>query len=257
MKNYYETIFKKLLDKNCIESINNISWPSEKLNVIKFNDDFNENIDGLVFPDGINTINFGNSFNQPIDNIQFPKFLRNVYFGNNFNKKIDVLADCHYLNLLHLGNSFNQHIENLKLSDEVENIYIGHTFNKSIENFYIPKNLKYLEIGNSFDQDINNLKFTYNLDSLTLGKSFNKSLKNITINTHTYLILKKANLNTINNLPDNLKYLIIENLNYPLLNLPEALVFLEVMDFYYDLHINSKIPCNCILKVTSKRHYDK
>ena len=56
---------------------------------IVIDDNFNENIDDITFPEKMSSIHFWNYFNQSIKKIIFPSSLKSISFGTGFNQSTD------------------------------------------------------------------------------------------------------------------------------------------------------------------------
>lgn len=80
-----------------LPSVHLLSNPSNgfaEVEELYFGDDFNNSLEGLVWPRRLRRIEFGWSsrFNEPIDEVVWPASLQQLSFGYAFNQPIDEIA---------------------------------------------------------------------------------------------------------------------------------------------------------------------
>lgn len=190
--------------------------------VLKFGDSFNKKIN---YPNKIFYIRYGNKFNQPVYNLPFE------------------------LEFLIFGLGFNQPIENLP--NKLKLLYLGFEFNKSVD--FLPENLLYLNLSEKFNQTIDNLPsslveltfcysspnyrvldFTYHLivikEILNLSDNLDNEKKILySKHRHAKSVEEKYVFNqSINNLPNNLQYLLLpSHYNTEINNLPKKIKYIS------------------------------
>jgi hypothetical protein len=193
-------------------------------NHLFFSDWFNKSITNLpkvllsksskssnIYLSSIKYITFGHSFNQPVDNL--PDSILGIKFGNGFNQQVNNLP----INLLYLefGSGFNQSVDKLPVMlSTLIFFYDGYSLRPE---YYKPS-------GTSNASKIDSIQLFLNFDWIVCVE-----------NTHT-----------LNNLPNNLKtlqinqqYLKKEKIN----NLPIGLSKLKIPLDSKD--IIQKIPFDC------------
>jgi hypothetical protein len=60
-----------------------------KDNILTFDEEFNQSIDNIIFPDAIVSIIFNWKFNQPLDKVIFPRSLKKIELNYSFNQSLD------------------------------------------------------------------------------------------------------------------------------------------------------------------------
>ena len=173
------------------------------------------------------TIIFANRFNNPINNVDFPNQIKKIVFGKLFNQVLDKI----------------------KFPNDLEELYFGDNFNQEIFLVKFPENIKVIRFGYNFNQLVDNIIFPESLEILEFGYEFNQSLKNIQINSNSKIILNGISLKSLENLPNNLKYLEIYNIKEPLKNLPITLEKIFCKYCTNNILEKSKIPFNCSLVI--------
>jgi hypothetical protein len=178
--------FIRLVEEKKYIVISKIIWDIKS---VYFGDNFNQNIDGLIFPDEIESICFSRNFNQSLDNVIFPKNLKKIYFGGEYNLPVDKIKLPDSVYLIAFYSKFNQSLEKLKFPKDLHTLELGLEFNQSLD-LDFPENFSTIKICNtSNDITVNNLP---------------KNLKNLYIGNLTKPLI---------NLPIGLKFISIWDLN--------------------------------------------
>lgn len=135
-------LFFELLSHNKIEEINSYNWSKDltRLQFDSFDRCFDNNIDGLKFPDSIKHIYFSYSFDQSLDNVKLPLNLETLVFGKRFNKSIKNIIFPNNIKILQFGSRFNQSIDDIIFPESLEHIYFEDEFNHSLSNIKISNN---------------------------------------------------------------------------------------------------------------------
>lgn len=171
---YFFRDFNDEIDDKIIKRMNNIFY----IEFVDYTDFYDPNIIiKTQYP--LQSIR-ANIFNNSVDNL--PSHVKSIIFGNEFNKPIPCLP--YKLKELVFGEKFNQDVSNL------------------------PPNLTKLIFGTNFNQDVSNLP---PIKFICFGAKFNNTLDYLPCSI-THLELKVQVLNKSENLPLNIKYLIIDEL---------------------------------------------
>ena len=88
-------------------NIKNISEISDDLISITFGDEFNQNIEKVIWPKSLTSIVFGYWFNQPVEKVIWPNSLTSLKFGYTFNHKITNLQNISYLTFYYKYKHYN------------------------------------------------------------------------------------------------------------------------------------------------------
>ena len=213
-------------------SIHNLKLPKFLL-VFKIYMHYSFPLENISFPNTIKYIKIAGEFNHSIDNVKFPDSLKELSIDSGY---------------------FNQPIDNVKFPDSLEKLSIGHCFDQPIDNVKFPDSLKELSIIGDFNYSINNVNFPKSLKKLSFGMEYNQTLDKCNFPDDLCLHFDHINSNTINSLPTNLKYLEIDELRYPLSNLPFLLKKVTVNWINKKTLDRSKIPYGTELDVTHIIH---
>jgi hypothetical protein len=194
------------------ENLEILVFVSNRLNIIKTNNIVWDNLPTKLLELHINL----DYFDEPLNNL--PTGLKKLYICSNlFNKPVDMLPES--LQVLDIKcDSFNKNISNLPNELEELNI-ISLAFNQSLGN--LPSELKNLKLY---------LRYcNYNLENIP------NKLKNLYCKTDgDELHIKKTNIsNLLNNLPNNLDNLVLDNYILPLNYISDELRYLYIL---YDDH---------------------
>ena len=156
------------------------------------------------------------------------------------------------LKKIKMHDTFNSAIDKVKWPNSIETLQFGLYFDQPVENVIWPSSLKTLIFGNNFNQRVENIKWPKNLNVVHFGNKFNQMILDTQWPEETTLVLTDSNENTINHLPQNLKYLKINYLNCPLINLPITLRKLDILFDDNNYLEMSKIPYNCEINIFKK-----
>jgi hypothetical protein len=169
---YFFRDFNDEIDDEIIKRMNNIFY----IEFVDYTDFYDPNIiKKTQYP--LESIR-ANIFNNSVDNL--PSHVKSIIFGNEFNKPIPCLP--YKLKELVFGVKFNQDVSNL------------------------PPNLTKLIFGTNFNQDVSNLP---PIKFICFGAKFDNTLDYLPCSI-THLELNVQVLNKSENLPLNIKYLIID-----------------------------------------------
>jgi hypothetical protein len=203
---------------------------------------FENYLDPDIFPVGLTDIIFGPYFNVKIKENILPITLNKIIFGKNFNQIIEPNVIPPNVKFLQFDFGFKQKIIPNSLPNELTHLIFIGGYAHPLEKFTLPPNLlhlffyynKYEIQSNILPNTITHLKLGYgynfkftpnmlphNLSYLDFDKTYSRELVNLPTNIKTICIDGHINnLNIINSLPNNLIFLIIDNLNFNIDNLP-------------------------------------
>jgi hypothetical protein len=157
-----------------------------KDNILTFDEEFNQSIDNIIFPDDIVSIIFNWKFNQPIDNVKFPDTVQIITFGGGFNQPID----------------------RIKFPESLISIDFGYYFNQSLDKVKFPGSLKKIKFGTMYSQPIDKVIFPESLETIILGPSPFDSIKNA--NIIKFIKNISYNSGTFGNCQHNINYELID-----------------------------------------------
>jgi len=186
---------------------------------IKFNQQIANKRGESVLPEMLEEIRFGTEFNQPVENEEksfLPENLKFIGFGSNFDQKIDKLPgkieNLYFWDGMKMEDyqgyyysTFNKPINNLPKS--LKKLTLSEYFNQPVDN--LPLSLEEIIFGGIFNQPVDNLPLS--LRKIKFGESFNKPTNNLP-NKIKYVSF--WDIISINNLPDSIEEIEIENINY-------------------------------------------
>lgn len=112
-----------------------------------------------------------------------------------FDRNLDNVKWSSVLRIFDFGYYFNKSLDNVIFPDSLEELKLGGIFNCSLDNFKFPQRLKNLEMSSMFNQSLTNIKWSNDIESIKFGYGFKKPL---------------------DNLPNKLRILQLENVNYPI-----------------------------------------
>ena len=162
----------------------------------------------MVLPKNLLNLDLKNSFNQVIKPNLFPPTITTLKFESEFNQDLENLP----MGLLHLdtGAGFNQSISNLiNLTPNLQSLVLGYNFNRSFG--LLPQTLRSLSFDYYFDYPIDSLPEALTILKLSIG--FNQPMYHL---PSSLISLEMSGLDfdhPIDNLPPNLKHLIIRNIS--------------------------------------------
>ncbi|CAK9101497.1 unnamed protein product [Durusdinium trenchii] len=78
---------------------------------LAFGDEFNQSLQGVVWPSGLQSLSFGSQFNQSLEGVAWPSGLQSLSFGYEFNQSMEGVAWPSGLQSLSFGYEFNQSME--------------------------------------------------------------------------------------------------------------------------------------------------
>lgn len=122
----------------------------KSIKYIKFNNNFNNNID-ILTESNITHIIFGNKFNQKIDNL--PWTIEYLYFGQNFNQKLDNIPGCLKKLIFSCDSDFNQELD--CLPNYLEYLFLPKKYSNKLNN--LPNFLSHIELNCEYPHTLNNL----------------------------------------------------------------------------------------------------
>ena len=201
---------------------------------IKFNDNFNYTIDGLV-ETNITHIIFGRDFNHSVDNLPWTtEYLR---FGCEFNHSLENLPGCMKKIIFSPNCKFNHHLD--CLPNSIEYLFLPSDYSKQLDN--LPNSISHLELYYKYPHTLNNLpkslnKFVFYEQFIDTYNSSVKIIKsnNFTIPTIPCYYSDKIHNNNNNN-NDKPEIHCIEKV---FVSLPENLKFLD-LTYSYKLNLLS------------------
>lgn len=222
---------------------------------------FDESIDGYIFPKKLKTIFFG-EFNYPLDKVILPEQLEAIYFDYNNNNNImyhtfeQSLVNVKFSNtikLIHFGKHHDRPLDDVKFPDSLETTIFSYRFNQNIDKIKFPENLKTIKFGYYFNFYIDKAPWPKNLETIIFGRMFHKSLRKAkfpnTIKTisfdseYKYVnkitfpdSLEKLTFNsgygdTLDNLPNTLKELEIDEIYDDIKNLPHSIEKVKIINY--------------------------
>lgn len=206
---------------------------------------------------------FGSSFNHPLDLtnanqltyltfehkfnylFELPDSLVHLSLSFEFNQPIKLNNNLHITQLT-FGYHFNQPIE---LTDKLTHLTLGFRFNQPIQ-FTEKSQLTHLILGYHFNQPIQ----LTNLKYLEIRSSDNNFFENLPSSLES-LVLTFDSAPLLNNLPNSLKYLDIQNIDYDekLDNLPDSIEIIQIEINYS--HQIKKIPKN-LREIKCSKYYE-
>jgi len=133
--------------------------PDDDINIILFNDDFNNNID--LLPNGITQVFLGNKFDKPVNNL--PNGIKFISFGTDFSHPINCLPDS--VEQIRLTQHYNQPISKLPKGIKIFDVLqvTKRTYNV-IKDWEEQTNIpapNYYEIYSNLELKYPNVKFFY------------------------------------------------------------------------------------------------
>lgn len=264
LKIYGDIIFKNIevLPKN-IHTINmkyyKFNFPiklPDSLKKLYLSDDFNQSIE---LNENLEKLEFGDDFNQPI---KLNKNLKTIKFGIMFYRKIELnenLRKLHFGKRFNLPITLNEDLRELKFGDDfcysiilpkyLRKLKFGSDFNEEI---ILNENLEKVKFGRRFNQPIN---LPNRLRKIKLGRNFNQPLNNIPENLKTLIVGKNFHRNLI--LPDKLKILKLGSKYGNYINIPRKLIFLKCGKNFISRNMeNIKESWLECIKFTGKNYYN-
>jgi hypothetical protein len=229
--NYFDSILNKYRTQiyGCyiysLNELNKLKTINHNITHLKFNIDFNDMVTCDNLPSDVTHLTFGEFFDQPVDKL--PDSITHLTFGEFFDQPVDKLPDS--ITHLTLGNEFNNSIDNLP--DSITHLTLGNEFNKNIDN--LPDSITHLTLGNDFDKPINNLP--NGIIYLKFGWCFKQHIDKYNLPSNLkYLVLECKSFVSLNNLPESITHLYIEDTYTPHIinNLPYSLSYLKLPSNY-------------------------
>ena len=141
-----------------------------------FGSGFDENVDGVSWPEGLKLISFGGDFDQDVEGVTWPPALEEIVFGHNFDQAVEDIAWPASLLYLTLGYCFNYPIEGISWPPRLEALRLGNCFNQPIARVAWPASLMQVFFGHCFDQPIAEVRWPESLQVLKFGWNFNQTL---------------------------------------------------------------------------------
>ncbi len=169
----------------------------DNIHTIKFEHDFNENIDTFRFPNSLHTLLLGiGFFNQSLDNVKFPKNLEILKFGVSYDHKLDniqfpdslhTIAFCPVF--MGMCSCFNQNIDKVRFPHNLSALYLSSGFGHSLNNVKFPNGMTILGLGHNYDHDLSLISFPDSLHTLDLHHCSLKFIKKCSIPYHIKKII--------------------------------------------------------------------
>lgn len=150
---------------------------------------FNKSIN---LKENITFLHFGESFNQPFE---MTETITHIIFGSSFNQPINITDSLYHLVLRDI---YNQPIIS---SNNLIFLMIGYNFDYPIQ----LEKVKYLDINCNNEYIINNLPNT--LEKIFLNRGFNLPLDNLPNQLKSIVISNTNYIHKFNNLPDSIEYI--------------------------------------------------
>lgn len=274
-----DIIYTSGLYKHLVDNTNSIIINKNNINVLEddssmllttviFNDNFNEKIDNVKFPDSITSIIFGLEFNQSLDNVRWPKLLKYLHFSYYFEESFDFIpesVEClsieenHVLSFLNLPFNLKEIKINfahnkIKKLDEYNTNYdlykkalpsylsnIKIILNNEIYTHFVGNYTHTFDDTTSIEINKNNINVLYNKSSMSLttlifSDTFNEQIETFKFPDSITSIIFGWNFNqSLENVswPKSLKYVhFCYYFNWSLDFLPTSLEYLSIDDNY-------------------------
>jgi len=106
---------------------------------------------GAHLPNCLATLTFSHQFDQSLDGFMWPSGLKRVMLGDEFNESLDQVNWPSGLQVLEFGNSFNQSLDQVTWPKSLQTLIFGADFDQSLDRVNLPDSLRNLEFGNDFD----------------------------------------------------------------------------------------------------------
>ena len=159
------------------------------LGSLRFGDDFNESLDGVVWPRGLRRLVLGEGFDQPVDGVRWPPSLTEVTFSVSFNQPISAVAWPPSLQQLTFGLLFDQPIDRVALPPSLRRLIFEGSFNQPIQGVSWPPRLEELTfkfcrsrsrcVVSAFNQPLQGVEWPESLKELTFGRCFNQPVEGV------------------------------------------------------------------------------
>ena len=99
----------------------------------------------------------------------------------------------------------------------------------------IPESIEEIVFGPQFNDNINNLVIPRSVNKIYFQSEFCQNISELKINDNVILIFYKINKITAESLPNNIKYIGIVELTFPLINLPSSLEWVATSSIKLDI----------------------
>jgi hypothetical protein len=146
--------------------------------------------------------------------------------------------------ILKFGASFNNKFTKRVLPAKLEFLELGSQYNKEFDLGILPSTLQILILGTYYNKEFDYGVLPHTLQTLCVGSAYNRNFIHVP-NSLENLIMDCSSESYNNYLPTQLKYLRIEYVFPPMLNLPIFLQLLEIENLFDGPDI--KIPFGCEL----------
>lgn len=224
----YENFHDKNNIRQCLKNLNfydnniffwdrynapNIGDIPEKTKVLIFNNNFNNKLLRYTIPSSVKFIYFGHNFNDDINDNVIPYGVEYLYFSHNYNKLITGIIPNSVKYLIIEGN-ININVGDIPNSVE----YLKINYRNNIQNNALPLSIKYLDI--SIFSPINNNILPNSILYLDIKLKSYRLTQDLTDiippNVIELIVNNSLSRTIVKNVPDSVKYLTINYLNFEL-----------------------------------------
>ena len=173
-----------------------------KVKRFAFDDAFDGDVRGVVWPCELERLTFGYSFNQPIKEVAWPESLRYLVIRGDFKQPLQGVSWAPSLegllllgilphesfcgtvwpaSLKHLffGGGFNHPVDTRTWPPSLQTLHLGAYFNQPIAAVNWPPCLKVIYLGQVFNQAIDIVSWPGSLKAVTFGWQFNQPVARV------------------------------------------------------------------------------